>query len=260
MGEPLDRGGVKIVLTEAGERADLRGAHVIEASPSLGAAGLIAINYLVETLKPVKIAEVKSLHFPHVSIVDEGLASHPSINLYLHRDGDLKLVFISRNFPIESEEGGYLIASKLHRFLVERGAVNYYLLSSSRITGERAVFVASSNPDDVRRFLDSGARILSNLDNIPADKLSSYLLMLYMRDTGHACILVSEVVTYFPDPISARMLITVLAKGLGFKVDLERLDEEIEKHRRILEEVQKGYERMLQKQRERPSREPFYIG
>jgi len=254
--EPLDRGDVKIVLTEAGERADLRGAHVIEASPSLGAAGLIAINYLVETLKPVKIAEVKSLHFPHVSIVDEGLASHPSINLYLHRDGDLKLVFISRNFPIESEEGGYLIARKLYRFLVERGAVNYYLLSSSRITGERAVFVASSNPDDMRGFLDSGARMLSNLDNIPADKLSSYLLMLYMRDTGH----VSEVVTYFPDPISARMLITVLAKGLGFKVDLERLDEEIEKHRKILEEVQKGYERMLQRQMERPSREPFYIG
>jgi len=260
LGKIVDRDDVKIILTEAGENADLRGAHVIEASPSLGAAGLIAINYIVETLKPVKIAEIKSLHFPHVSIVEEGLATHPSISLYLHRDGNLKLVFISRNFPIENEESGYLIASKLHKFLVERGAVNYYLLSSSRITGERAVFVASSNPDDMRGFLNSGARILSNLDNIPADKLSSYLLMLYMRDTGHACILVSEVVTYFPDPISAKMLITVLAKGLGFKVDLEQLDEEIEKHRKILEEVQKGYEQMLQKQRGRPAREPFYIG
>lgn len=260
MERSVNRGGVEIVLTEAGENADLRGAHVIEASPSLGAAGLIAINYLVETLNPIKIAKVKSLHFPHVSIVDEGLASHPSINLYLHRDGDLKLVFISRNFPIESEEGGYLIASELHRFLVERGAVNYYLLSSSRITGERAVFVASLNPDDARCFLNSGARMLSNLDNIPADKLSSYLLMLYMKDPGHACILISEVVTYFPDPISAKMLITVLAKGLGFRVNLEQLDEEIEKHRKILEEVQKGYEQMLQRQREKPTREPFYIG
>ena len=256
----MTREAVRLILTEAGRKARLDGAHVIEASPGIGASALIALNYLVENLKPVKLAEIRSQHFPHVSVVDEGIASAPKIEIYLHEADAIKLVLISRNFPIESSEGGYALAVKLYEFLAERGALSYYLLSSSRITGERGIYVASLNPEDAKPFLNSGARVLTSLDNIPADKFSSYMLMLYLRRTGRVCILISEAVSYFPDPLSAKDLLSVLSRALKFKVDLEKLEEEIEKHRRILEEVQRGYERMIQRREERPGKEPFYIG
>jgi len=250
---------VRIILTEEGRRADLRGAHVIDAAPSAGAAPTIAVNYLIENLKPVKIGEVRSLHFPHVSVVSMGVASQPKIELYMYDDSRIKLLFILRNFVIESAEGGYAIADKLYRFLVERGALNYYLLTGLKMTGERGVYVASSHPGDVRAFLESGAKLLQELDSIPADKLSSYLLFLYSQKTGRAWLLVVEVVPYFPDPAAAKELLQVLSRALGFQVSLDKLDEEIERHREILEEFQKDYEKMLQ-EGVRRDREPLYIG
>ncbi len=250
---------VKILLTEEGKTADLKGAHVIDASPSAGAAPTIAVNYLVEDLKPVKIAEVTSLYFPHVSLVNRGIATRPKIELYMCEESNVKLLFIVRNFMIDSLEGGYIIADKLHRFLIERGAHNYYLLTGLKITGERGTYVASVDPDGVKRFLESGARLISGLENIPADKLSAYLLFFYSRRTGKAWLIITEVVPYFPDPVAARDLIRLLSKALGFRVDLERLDKEIEKQRALLEEFQKDYEKMLQEGRKR-GKEPFYIG
>ncbi|MDW8021663.1 MAG: PAC2 family protein [Nitrososphaerota archaeon] len=250
---------VRIILTKQGGNIDLRGASVIDASPSAGAAPLIAINYIVENLKPIKIAEVKSLYFPHVSLVNGGVAASPKIELYMYEDAGVKLLFIVRNFVIDSLEGGYAIADKLYRFLAERGACNYYLLTGLRMTGERATYVASVDPEDTRRFIESGARLIQDLENVPADKLSSYLLFLYLTRSGKAWILVAETVSYFPDPIAARELIQVLSKGLGFRIDLEKLDEEIEKQRILLEEFQKDYERMLQEGGKR-DKEPFYIG
>ncbi|MCD6236240.1 MAG: proteasome assembly chaperone family protein [Thaumarchaeota archaeon] len=250
---------VKIDLTDAGKKADLKGAFVIDASPSAGVAPTIAVNYLIEDLKPVKIAEVRSPHFPHISLVSSGIASPPKIELYLHDTGEVKLVLISRNFLVESVEGSYAIADQLHRFLVDRGAVNYYLLTGLKITGERGVYVASSNPDNVRKFIESGARLLRQIESIPADKLSSYLLFFYSQRKGSAWLLITEVVPYFPDPVAAKELLEVLSKALGFKVDFGKLEEEIEKQREMLKEFQEDYEKMLQ-EKMRSDREPLYIG
>ena len=251
---------VRLILTEEGERADLKGAYVVEASPSPGAAGAIALNYLIENLNPVKLGEVRSAHFPHISMVDEGLASPPKIELYLHQDKDVKLVIISRNFPVDSNEGSYIVARRLHGFLTERGALNYCILSSSRITGEPAVYVASPRPEDARIFLNSGARLSPSLEMLPLDKLASFMFLLYSRDGGAACLLISETVSYFPDPVAAKRLLQVISKALGIEVNLDKLDQEIAKHRRLLEDLQKGYGKLIPTREEKPSREPFYIG
>ncbi len=251
---------VRIILTDEGRRADLRGAYVVEASPSPGAAGAIALNYLIENLKPLKLGEIRSAHFPHISIVDDGLASPPKIDLYFYRDKDVKLVIVSRNFPVDSSEGSYVVAKKVHEFLVSRGAVNYCLLSSSRITGEPAVYVASHDPEDARIFLNSGARLSPNIEMLPLDKLASFMFLLYSRNGGAACLLISETVSYFPDPVAAKRLLQVISKALKIEVSLEKLDQEIEKHKMLLEDLQRGYGKLIPTREEKPSREPFYIG
>jgi len=251
--------GFQLILTELGRSADLNNAHVIDAAPSAGIAPSIAISYLIERLKPIKIAEVRSQYFPHVSLVNNGVASYPKIELYLHEDKEVKLVFISRNFTIDDSEASYIIADMLHKFLAERNASNYYLLTGVRLSGARGVYVASADPNDSGLFLRSGAKPLRNLDEIPADKLSSYLMYLYLRMAGKVWLLAAEVMPYFPDPAAARDLLEVLSRALRFEVDLAKLDEEIRKQRELVNEFRRDYEKML-KEKVKGDREPLYIG
>ncbi|MCL7383339.1 MAG: PAC2 family protein [Thaumarchaeota archaeon] len=250
----------KIILNDEGERADLRGSSLLESSPSPGAAGYIALTHLIEFLHPVKIGEVKSPHFPQVSIVnDEGLASQPKIELYFY-DKDIKLVIMLRNFPIESSEGSYLVAKKLYEFFKARGIKAYYLLSSSRIFGESNVYIASTSMDNAKSLLEAGARLSPNLDTLPIDRFGAYMLSFFARNGDLTFLLISEVYSYLPDPAAAKRLLEVLSRALKFKIDMEKLDIEIQKQKKLIEEFQKGFGQILPERGEQPSREPYYIG
>ncbi|MEM1583468.1 MAG: PAC2 family protein [Nitrososphaerota archaeon] len=251
---------IRIILNEEGEKAELSGSTLIESSPSPGAAGFIALSHLIEFLRPVKIGEVRSPHFPQVSIVnDEGLASQPKIELYFY-DKDVKLLIMLRNFPIESNEGSYLVARKLYEFFKAKGVKAYYLLSSSRILGESNVYVASTSIDNAKRLIEAGAKLSPNLDTLPIDRFGAYMLSFFARNGDMALILISEVYSYLPDPAAAKRLLEVLSKALKLKIDMEKLDIEIQKQRKLIEEFQKGFGEILPGKEEQPSREPYYIG
>lgn len=251
---------IKIILTKEGEEADLSGSSLIESSPSPGAAGFIALTHLIEFLRPVKICEVRSPHFPQVSLVnDEGLASQPKIEIYFF-DKDIKLLIMLRNFPIESSEGSYLVARKLYEFFKERGVRAYYLLSSSRILGESNVYVASTSIDNAKKLIEAGAKLSPNLDTLPVDRFGAYMLSFFARNGDLAFLLISEVYSYLPDPASAKRLLEVLSKALKLKIDMEKLDVEIQKQRKLIEEFQRGFGEILPEKEEQPSREPYYIG
>ncbi|MCS7126355.1 MAG: PAC2 family protein [Aigarchaeota archaeon] len=250
----------KIILTKEGEEADLRNSYLIESSPSPGAAGFIALTYFIDLLKPVKIGEVRSPHFPQVSIVDEnGIASMPKIELYFY-NREVKLILMVRNFPIESSEGGYIIARRLYELFKSRGVKAYYALASSRVLGEQSVYVASTSITHSKNLLDAGAKLSPNLDTLPIDRFTSYMLSFFARNDSQAFLLISEVYSYLPDPAAAKRLLEILSKALKFNVDMEKLDREIEKQRRMIEEFQRGFGRIIPEKEEEPSREPFYIG
>lgn len=248
-----------MILMELDRSADLSGAHVIDAPPSAGIAPSIAINYMIEDLKPVKIAEVRSHYFPHVSLVSNGVASQPKIEIYKYEYGRVRLVLLSRNFAMEDGEASYLIAERIYRFLVSRNALNYYLLTGIRLTGSRGVYIASTDPGGVRAFLKAGARLLRSLDEVPADKLSSHLMHLYLKGTGRVWLLAAEVMPYFPDPSAAKDLLELLSRVFEIEIDLSRLEEEIRRQKEAIEEFRRDYERMLQ-ERVKGEREPHYIG
>ncbi|MEN2974125.1 MAG: PAC2 family protein [Candidatus Caldarchaeales archaeon] len=250
----------KIFLTREGEKADLRNSYLIESSPSPGAAGFIALMHLIDLLKPVKIGEVRSPHFPQISIVDEnGVATLPKIELYFF-NGEVKLLFMVRNFPIESSEGCYHVSRKLYDFFKSRGVKAYYALASSRILGEPIVYVASTSIAHAKNLLDAGAKLSPNLDTLPIDKFTAQMLSFFTRSDENAFLLISEVYSYLPDPAAAKRLLEVLSRALKFNVDMEKLDREIEKQRKMIEEFQRGFSRIIPEKEEEPSKEPFYIG
>ncbi|MEM4187398.1 MAG: PAC2 family protein, partial [Candidatus Caldarchaeum sp.] len=79
---------------------DIDGAVFIEGSPTAGAAGILAVNYLRETFDAVLVAEIVSPHFPQISIIDDdGIASRPKLELYLVNLHGLNLLLLRRVFP-----------------------------------------------------------------------------------------------------------------------------------------------------------------
>jgi uncharacterized protein len=76
-------------------KADVRGAAVVEGFPSVGLVSTLAANYLIEQLKLPKIGCMISSQLPVTSIIRDGEPNHP-VRIY----GDKRLVvFISEFRP-----------------------------------------------------------------------------------------------------------------------------------------------------------------
>jgi len=240
----------------------VKASILVEASPTPGAAGIIANSFLVEALGAKRIGEVTSPHFPQVSIINEqGIASRPKVDLHFAEVEKKRLLFFSRTFPVESNEGSYLLAKETYDYLSRKGIEEYYVLASGRITGTNAVFVSSNKSEHIQIFLSAGAQPTPSLDSIPVDRLTGFLMLMFVRDGKKVCMLLSDTATYFPDPMAAKRLLKVLLKGLNLDLDLSKLDTEIEKQRRMMEEAERGMMELGGDLRdERSSKEPFYIG
>jgi len=244
---------------------DLSGALIYEAAPTSGAVGLIAISFLIDTLKAKKIGGIYSPFLPHVSLVDDhGVASTPAGELYLYENKGQqnKILFLVRNFPVEEKEGGYIMAKVIYDFCDGHGVSKYGFLGGVKITEKDDVHAASNQPNLLDNLLKLGATPIKDLEELPLDRLSGFLLKMFSQHGKEAFILLSESSSYLPDPLAAKQLLRVVAKIIGIELDLSRMDEEIDKYKRMREELERTFISRLMppKKREKPRKEPSYIG
>ncbi len=245
---------------------DLEGAVFIEGSPTAGAAGILAVNYLREILDGVLVGEVVSPYFPQISIIDEeGIASRPKLELYLVKVKGLKLLLAGRVFPVEGNEGSYEVASKLYEFLNMHKISEYIVLASGRLSGDGGVYVSTTNLNHSKKLLEAGAKQAPSIENLPVDRTSGFLMLFFARDKRKVSMLFSDTVSYMPDHLAAKKILEVVSRYLNFEIDFTKLDREIERQNRMMQELEQlGY---MGKQltgeeggEEKRSREPFYIG
>jgi len=249
----------KIVSLNGG---DITGALFIEASPTPGAAGVIACSYLVEVLGGVRVLEILSPHFPQVSIINErGIASRPRVELHLVKAGGVKLLIMTRTFPVESNEGSHEIARTLYDYLSTKNVSEYLVLASGRVTGDRSVLVTSTDQANLGLLIAAGAKTSPSLDTLPVDRLTGFLMAFFARDRKRISLLISDTSSYLPDHLAARKLLEVLTKAVNIELDFTRLDSEIERQRRLLQEAEQlGFGAGRDVRDDRSPREPFYIG
>jgi len=241
---------------------DIEGAVFIEGAPTAGAGGILAVNYLRDAYDAKQVGEVVSPYFPQVSLIDEGgIASLPKMELYLAKYKGVKMLLLSRAFPIESNEGSYEVAKKLYEFLSDKGVEEYIVLASGRISGNGSVFVSTTNLDDSKRLLDAGAKRSPSLENLPVDRTTAFLMLFFARDHKRVTLLVSDTISYMPDHVAAKRLLEVVSRYLGIELDFTILDKEIERQNRLMQEIEQlGLMGKQLTGEERPSKEPFYIG
>ncbi len=241
---------------------DLEGAVFIEGSPTAGAAGILAVNYLRETFNGVLVCEVLSPYFPQISIIDEnGIASRPKLELYLVKVKGLKLLLAGRLFPAEGNEGSYEVASKLYEFLSMHKISEYIVLASGRLSGDGSVYVSTTNLDHSKKLLEVGAKQAPSFESLPVDRISAFLMLFFARDKRKVSLLFSDTILYMPDHLAAKKILEVVSRYLNFEIDFRKLDSEIERQNRMMQEFE--HFSLMRKQlggEERPPKEPFYIG
>lgn len=252
---------MKSVLDELRRPESLRGRIVIDIAPSPGMVGLLIANLMIESMNAEKIAELYSPHFPQISLVNnEGIASLPRVEVYEVRPSDggaQGLVLLTRNFLVDTNEAGEEAAHLIYEYLAGKEAGPLLIITSGRISGSGDVYVASSGLGLNRPLIQLGAKSSPTLEMLPMDKLSSFLILNYHLDSKPTQLLICDTQSYMPDFAAAKKVLTLLSKHLKIGIDLSRLDREMERQSKLMEELERG---MIDEARDRSESGPSYIG
>ncbi len=227
---------------------ELQNPILIEGLPGLGMVGRIATRYLTKQLKAKKLAKLYSPHFPYYVLVNKkgGVRLlHGNFLFSKGLAGGRDLIFLTGDRQAQTIEGQYDIAGAILDF-----AEKYHVKLIVTIGGYRKepkeapkVVAVSTDSQVLNRALEANA--MASPSGNPIVGTAGLLLGLARFRNINALCLLGETRGYMPDPNAAKSVLQVLQRMLGFKVDLTRLDEEIEESKRIVERMHQ-----IEKQRE----------
>jgi len=243
---------------------EVKARILIAGLPGIGLVGKLAVDHLIEELKPKLICEVYSSDFPpQVNLKTDGTLSIPLSYIYYWDSGDPErnlLIFTGDAQP-SSPQGNYEMALAVLKFAKKRGVTNVYTLAAY-MTGQHSenpkVFCAATDSEISKVFEQFGAIIM---DNGTITGLNGILVGLakFMNMRG-ACLL-GETSGYVVDAGAAKAALKLLTTVLAIKVNLDALEEKAKElnifMKKMAEEVEREERGEPRKGKEPP---PPYIG
>ncbi len=89
-------------------------AIMLTGFPGIGNVGKIAIDFLIDSIKPLKIMEITSNRFPHsVFVTEQGLLEMPSVKIFYKKVKDNEFILVSGDAQPVNEEACYAFCEKL---------------------------------------------------------------------------------------------------------------------------------------------------
>ncbi|MDI6903626.1 MAG: PAC2 family protein [Methanocellales archaeon] len=236
-------------------RPRLRKPVAIVGSPGLCSVGRIAIDHLINELRPKLFAELHSNRFPAVyhgpswlgspgspgvRVID-GVAVLPRVEFYLHRAPEL---VITRGYQASASTGQYEVAIKVLDLYEELGVRRMFVLAAHP-GGRGSVFCAATDPGMVEEM---GGHGIGRREPGGFYGFSALVLgMGKLRNIRGLCLFggVEPILERpeSPDPHAAKVVLDRLNDLLKIDVDtseLERYGERFEELRReVREEVER---------------------
>jgi hypothetical protein len=246
-------------------KIELKNPILVEGLPGLGMVGRIATRYLAKQLKAKKFARLYSPHFPHYVLVNK----KGSVRLlrgefyfWKNENGENDLIFFTGDRQAQTIEGQYDVASCILDFAERNGVKTVVTIGGYRkeVEEEPKVIAASTSPELLNKALQAKA-IASPAGNPIVGTAGLLLGLARLRKMDAVCLL-GETRGYLPDPRAAKSVLEVLQRMLGIKIDLSRLEREIEKSKEIVErmqEIEERREKYAQKMRRMEEERITYI-
>lgn len=234
---------------------ELKNPILVEGFPGLGMVGSIATKYLLKQLKAQKLAVLHSPHFPYHVVVDKkGGARLLRGEFYYWKNetGENDIIFLTGDSQSQTIEGQFEVANSILDFAEKQKVQTVITLGGYRneVEGTPHVVAVSTNPVLLKKALD--AKAVPSEAGTPIVGTAGLLLGLAKFRKIDAVCLLGETRGYLPDPTTAKTIIDVLQRLLGIAVDLNGLDDDIERSNEILgkmQDIEKRRVKYMQKMR-----------
>jgi len=242
---------VRTIIKESNVKP--REPTIVEGLPGLGSVGKIAALYLIRQLRAKKIATLYSPHFPYYALIDRyGVARLPKNDFYLSKNTNLELVIITGDCQPQTTYGQYEVANQMVSYAKKYSAkliITVGGYSSSERT-EPKIVGAASRTELVDRL--TSFDVLVDKTGIPIVGVAGLILALARPRGIDAICLLGETIGYVPDPRAAKSVLEVLSKLLKITVSMDKIDNEIERMKRIeekIKEADQGIEAVIRERR-----------
>ena len=230
------------------EKPKLSDGILIEGLPGVGNVGKLAAEHLVEEFDMVKFAEIFSKYLPpQVTVNDEGIISLVKHDLHYMKgeNGRKDLVILTGDFQGLTPEGQYELSSATIEVLKEIGVNTVITLGGYgviKLIEEPGVLGAVTDVELKPMLEEVGVTFKRGEPSSGIIGASGLLLGLGKLEDMNGICLMGETSGYFVDPRSARSVLTVLSKYLGFELDLSSLEDKAKQIDEITSKIKENLE------------------
>jgi len=233
----------EVRIHEFSPAMDLSGAKIVDGFPSVGLVSTIAANYLIDMLRLKQIGVIDGDQFPTLSVVHNGEPLAPARIYGGERGGEGKkekiVVFVSEFQP----------APNLIRPISEAMLAWARLKKADfMISPEGLVLEGPAAEDDKVEVYGIGSTeriqaLVKSLGIAPFTRgiitgVSGILLTLGKREKFDVLSILAEAHANYPDARSAAVVIDVIAKLMGMKIDVAPLYREAEGFEKQIKQLQ----------------------
>ena len=223
--------------------------------PDSGLVAKIAVDYLIDQLKPKPIAEIYSPHLPPQVLIRENGVVEPMSHRLYYAPSEKLLIYTGDSQPVDPR-GAYSL-SELVVDLAAQNSVGELLILAAMIKGapveEPKVFISATDDELAKEYEALGAKRTT----MGAITWMHGLILGGALDRGvRAVCLSSETQGDVPDPVAAELALKMVGLRLNLKLDTKKLH----RRKKSLQELGAGSLPPVQEAQQERKREPTYIG
>ena len=206
---------------------------MIEGLPGMGNVGKITIDFIIESLKAEKIAEIYANYFNHCVFVQEnGSCKLPTIDIFHKRVKGKDFVFVTGDIQPVDERGCYDFCFGLVEwFKTVNGSeiITIGGIGLEEVPKDPGVFICSSNKKMIAKFKDK--EVGANAFNVvgPIMGVSGVLVGVAQLNNIPALTVLAET---YGNPLylgikGSRKILKLLENKMNLGLNLKSLDKEI---------------------------------
>lgn len=222
-------------IEQISKKPKLRSPILIEGLPGIGNVGKVAIDFVLEELKPTKIYEITSYAFPHsVFINEENIAELPTVEIYYKKSNTKRpdLLLLTGDVQPIDEASSYEFSDKMLDIAEQFGAKQIITLGGiglPEIPKKPRVYCTGNSKSAIAKYKD--AMVINEMYGIvgPIIGVSGLMVGLATRRKLPAVSFLAET---YGHPMylglnGAREILKILNIKLNMGININKLDEEI---------------------------------
>jgi len=232
----------RTLIVEIEKLHGLKNPVLIEGLPGIGFVGKLAAEYMVETLKAKKVAEIYSHRFPHQVLMEkDGTLKMLKNEIHLYKDPNKKrdLLLLVGDVQPASAEAQYEVINCILDYMSVNGINDVITLggySTGKMSEKPKVFAAVSDVNEIRKYKDIGV-VFGETEGAIIGAAGLLIGLGKMRGIRGVCFM-GETHGSYIDHRSAQRMIDILNKLLGLKINTSKLTEKAKESEKIIRKIE----------------------